>query len=319
MRSWAFAVAVVCGCYAPLPPSGAPCDFNSPCPSQQTCVEGACRYGGGSSSIDAPVVKMDAPLPPDASSAADIDGDGVENTTDNCPMYSNPGQGNEDGDPLGDPCDPCPIDPANPPVDPDADGVSDICDPRPATAGDRIVLFEGFNAGVPSGWQIIGTVTQEGGDLALQPITNDRGALVPPVAAPTNGVLTMKARITATVGNFDSTLAVVIPYDSGTDNGIFCELYGPDAGNNNNRELDIWDSVNQTERAQQGYTWQVNTVYTMAQRRTGNQYNCSATPMGGTAVTINGQSGANVNNAKVGAFVYGANASISWMMLVSWN
>ena len=317
MRSWAFAIAALCGCYAPLPPAGAPCDFNSPCPSGQNCVEGVCRYGGGGSSADA-LVKLDAPLPPDSSSNADVDGDGIANTTDNCPMYSNPGQGNEDGDPLGDSCDPCPIDPANPPVDPDGDGVSDICDPRPTTAGDKILVFEGFHAGVPSGWQIIGTVTQSGDDIALQPITNDRGALVPPVAAPANGVLTMKARITATIGNFDSAIAVVIPYDPSTDNGVFCEMYAPDAGSNNGKELDIWDSINQQERAQQGYSWQVNTVYTMVQRRTGNQYNCSTTPMGGTAVTINGQTGATPGNPKVGAFVFGINTSISWMMLVSY-
>ena len=35
----------------------------------------------------------------------DSDGDGIPNSTDNCPNDSNPGQEDEDGDDVGDACD----------------------------------------------------------------------------------------------------------------------------------------------------------------------------------------------------------------------
>jgi len=38
----------------------------------------------------------------------DLDGDGVLNGVDNCPVHSNPGQADADGDGIGDACDPCP-------------------------------------------------------------------------------------------------------------------------------------------------------------------------------------------------------------------
>jgi hypothetical protein len=46
----------------------------------------------------------------------DTDGDGVPDSSDNCPGTSNPGQQNNDGDSLGDACDP----------DDDNDGLSDV-------------------------------------------------------------------------------------------------------------------------------------------------------------------------------------------------
>jgi hypothetical protein len=50
---------------------------------------------------------------------------------------------NEDGDSDIDGCDPCPQDPGAS-IDSDGDGVGDTCDPDPSTAGDAIVLFDGF-------------------------------------------------------------------------------------------------------------------------------------------------------------------------------
>jgi hypothetical protein len=72
----------------------------------------------------------------------DGDGDGVENTSDNCPSVSNPSQADADGDGVGDACDPD-VDGDGAPnasdncaslanasqSDVDADGLGDACDP----------------------------------------------------------------------------------------------------------------------------------------------------------------------------------------------
>ncbi|MCA9701431.1 MAG: thrombospondin type 3 repeat-containing protein, partial [Myxococcales bacterium] len=69
---------------------------------------------------------------PDGPTADDLDGDGVPNDVDNCPMVFNPvfttptvtyydEQPDEDGDDLGDVCDPCPYDAGNTCTPPSAD------------------------------------------------------------------------------------------------------------------------------------------------------------------------------------------------------
>ena len=58
----------------------------------------------------------------------DLDGDTVEDSTDNCPSVPNPGQLDADGDGVGELCDICPLI-ANPAqTDSDSDGVGDECD-----------------------------------------------------------------------------------------------------------------------------------------------------------------------------------------------
>ncbi len=58
-----------------------------------------------------------------------VDGDGVANACDNCPLAFNPGQGDTDGDSRGDLCDNCPTE-FNPLQD-DTDGDGDVCDNCP--------------------------------------------------------------------------------------------------------------------------------------------------------------------------------------------
>ena len=59
---------------------------------------------------------------------ADSDGDGVDDSVDNCPTVANPGQANADGDTRGDACDNCPNNANNAQTDSDADGVGNACD-----------------------------------------------------------------------------------------------------------------------------------------------------------------------------------------------
>lgn len=82
----------------------------------------------------------------------DSDGDGVPDSTDNCPSVANPGQADSDGDGLGDACegsggadrdgdgvpdatDNCPDTPNANQLDSDGDGVGDACEPPPPGGG----------------------------------------------------------------------------------------------------------------------------------------------------------------------------------------
>ncbi|MGX9728877.1 MAG: thrombospondin type 3 repeat-containing protein [Candidatus Electronema sp. VV] len=78
-----------------------------------------------------------------AAAPVDTDGDGIVDSTDNCPLVANANQKNTDGDTLGDACDTdddndavldasdnCPL-VANPDQkDSDGDKIGDVCDPR---------------------------------------------------------------------------------------------------------------------------------------------------------------------------------------------
>lgn len=98
----------------------------------------------------------------------DLDGDGIPNAMDFC-QHKAGGKFDEDQDGMGDECDPCPI--AKPPATPDPDGdeVDRPCDPDPATPGDTIALFDGFNNGIPMGWKVEGPWEARGGEVLISP------------------------------------------------------------------------------------------------------------------------------------------------------
>ncbi len=61
----------------------------------------------------------------------DSDGDGVPDSTDNCPFVANADQADGDGDGVGDVCDNCPATSNPDQTDTDLDGVGDACDNCP--------------------------------------------------------------------------------------------------------------------------------------------------------------------------------------------
>lgn len=65
------------------------------------------------------------------STQPDSDGDGVPDSTDNCPALANADQANADGDTLGDACDNCPNNTNAAQTDTDGDTVGDDCDNCP--------------------------------------------------------------------------------------------------------------------------------------------------------------------------------------------
>ena len=238
----------------------------------------------------------------------DLDGDGVANNDDNCPMANNANQGNEDGDAFGDACDKCPIDVDD--SDGDGDGVAGSCDPRPQTGGDSIVLFEGFHSGVPSTWTVVGGTMQMGDDLVLVGVAGNHSAIVPPVTAPTNGVVSIAGTVVETFGQYEAGLGVLTAYNPNQDNGIFCALYSPNAGTTNNRSVDVWDTVTGNYNTKP-YAWQNNIVYRVANRRAGSSYTCSA-----DSQLISG----NFNSTPgtmAGITAYETTARVSWLMIVA--
>lgn len=103
----------------PGPVNGA-CTSNETCEADESCIGGTCQ--------------------------ADSDRDGIPETTDNCPLISNPDQADSDGDGIGDACEPvvespdddddgipnaddnCPLVPNVDQADADNDGIGDACD-----------------------------------------------------------------------------------------------------------------------------------------------------------------------------------------------
>ncbi len=58
----------------------------------------------------------------------DVDGDGLLNANDNCPLVANPSQTDVDADTVGDACDNCPTTPNRNQADDDVDGIGNVCD-----------------------------------------------------------------------------------------------------------------------------------------------------------------------------------------------
>ncbi len=311
----AFVLVGLVACFQPSVEFGAPCDNTAaePCPPSQTCVANRCT------SDDVVGASPDAPQPSgsDSGAIADRDGDGVPDDVDNCPDIPNPDQANEDGDKFGDVCDPCPVEANDNPSDPDGDGVADGCDPNPNTPGDRIALFEGFSeTALGSGWQLIGNATLGGGEIALVDVAQDYTAVVPPISGLVDATVSAGILVDAEVGSADSATTIVLPYDPAQDQGIYCELYAPNATSSAGRYISLWDSPKAIERGSAALSWATATPYRMALKKVGTNYTCSVAT-GTSTPTATATSNSSVATGAVAIATYGASAHAQWIMVVT--
>lgn len=151
-------VGVLAGCYSPTIQSGGACEDS--CPGELECVDHVCREPGFVAMPDAAVVvdafEIDGP-------PGDIDADGINDLSDNCPAKKNGDQHDEDGDMIGDVCDPCPHISGNA-ADGDGDGVGDACDPQPTVAKQSIKFFDPFTS-TRAEWELINGYSRVGETL----------------------------------------------------------------------------------------------------------------------------------------------------------
>lgn len=151
--------------------SGPSTEVGGPCLANRTCDDGQ-------------VCDQTDPKGPVCLDAnGDLDGDGIPNGKDFCEHLAG-GDHDEDLDGIGDECDACPIGKPPAQAEADNDGVDSPCDSDPRTPGDKIVLFNGFNApvaGAPATW------TFPVGEAVVTPATPDSvEELVIPVSRATN-------------------------------------------------------------------------------------------------------------------------------------
>jgi len=133
-----------CGDQGPLVDSTGPCGVvgetcgNGVVEASEQCDDANIGDGDGCSrlclreaAVPTPTALPQAPTPtptPLPPSIPDSDGDGVVNTSDNCPSVANPGQLDRDRDRVGDACDNCPRDFNGAQSDDNGDGIGDVCD-----------------------------------------------------------------------------------------------------------------------------------------------------------------------------------------------
>lgn len=222
--------------------------------------------------------------------ATDHDGDGVADTTDNCPNTVNPDQGNEDKDSFGDACDLCPQFSDSPAVDTDQDGIGDACDPNPAVK-DTVWLFEGFHKGQPwqgsSNWapvgdQIQATARGNNGDLneyLIVPLTRTGRVF-------DNFGIMSSIQVQQMTGNSNSHEIGVDVYDSKQNKDVFCELYQDNQGG----LLILSDGTQTGLNKTTNFSWSLNTTYNLKMVRKGQAYTCSVINSTATLASVTGNS-----------------------------
>jgi hypothetical protein len=247
---------------------------------------------------------------PDGVDPNDWDGDGVPNDEDNCPFVVNGFQLNKDGDRFGDVCDPCPQIADDDPLDTDGDGVGDACDPNPTLPGDRIVLFEGFHAGIPVGWERIGNWSAAPG--AARGSAGAVPALLA-VRATDREREVVSASITIDSLSGDASQAGVIDNKLATQpSGIACVVADTQASA---PALTVYDVASPGGAQTAAYELTVGATYTVQLRRNNAFYECAAHRGGPPAVATISVGQSNIPYLS-GLVVVGATVRVHWLMVV---
>jgi hypothetical protein len=287
------------GCFAPTAPQNVTCDPAAPaCPEGQSCID----VGAGFACTS------------DGGSPADIDRDGITNQLDNCPERANPDQADEDTDLRGDACDNCPPVFNLAQADGDGDGVGDACDPNPAAGGDRIVLFESFEGGIPPTWTRTGTWIAAAGAVAVQSAgTTISTLLVPFTSTPRQTISTALAITGTTSPTADGFLGIADRLPLAADAGLMC-------GNGRTLGaafLGLLDVPSGLVRTAVPFEFGLGSAFSLVMTRNGSTYDCTANPLVGAPVgtaqaLMVGGTGTNIGlRARV------ASATFLWLMVVS--
>lgn len=184
-------VSLLAGCGADL---GGPCSMTAP------CSEGVCDLTdpAGASCV---------------ASDGDDDGDGILNERDFC-QHLEGGAFDEDLDGLGDICDACPIAPPSATPDPDGDELESPCDPDPTIAGDRAVVFNGFNdATLPMGWRASALWRLVGGEIIVEAPAVLESLTVPLPLSSRHVAILARYRIDAIAAGASENAASVVGID----------------------------------------------------------------------------------------------------------
>lgn len=289
------------GCYSAAPPSGVPCDPDAPnCPTGQRCVARGGAFVCDSEPGDD--ARIDS-----GPSANDLDGDGVANLLDNCPMIPNANQANEDADLAGDVCDDCPPFPSIG-LDSDGDGVGDLCDPHALIPGDAIGLFEGFANGIPPGWTANGTWTVQNGNLVSAALDDTLHTMVIPYAHTPNQTISAFATITSLANNATGSIGIVDRFDG--DQGLHCG-----GGRAGGALFGLINAANGVFQSSKPHPFDTGTLYRLTFTRVGKSYTCETVQTSGTTV----ETATDFDNAagpNIGFRHRTAAARFPWIMVV---
>ena len=112
-------------------------DVCDPTPGCGGCGQPACEQACANPDTDGDGIPDSSDNCPTAYNPdqTDTDGDGVGNACDNCPTVANANQADGDSDGVGDACDNCSSMCNSQQLDADHDGIGDVCDPSPNCGG----------------------------------------------------------------------------------------------------------------------------------------------------------------------------------------
>lgn len=269
--------------------------------------------GAIDAAIDAPnITPIDAP--PD-SPPADTDGDGVPDSTDNCPAMANADQRDHDADGRGDVCDLCPHIAETVDTDTDGDGVGDVCDPRPTMAGDTRLLWVGFyDANDITGWQSMGTWAVANGHVTGGSTTSPLAFIYPPTNhARTYAETLVHYNTLGTPGPGGMATGQLYTNDSGQAQFYQCDV-GPAQNGNAAYAIDVYP-INQNHRDQQAWNGTITAGSEILLRDgvIGSTHTCSATQGAATAQVSQPAGG---TNGVVSLGTSYANVSFDYLFVV---